>query len=136
MASYQYEMSATIDAMSGFDAWSEAAMCEHPDLPASAVNVLLVCLQELICNIVSYATRDDRPSTVKVEVQIGAEEISVLLEDDGPPFDPLAAEPRPAETDLASASLGGRGLLIVRSMTRSVSYQRSGEWNRLRLEIT
>jgi anti-sigma regulatory factor (Ser/Thr protein kinase) len=128
-------MRAELGAASRFVLWAERAALQHPDLSKESVNVLRVCIQELISNVVLYAQRVDGAPTVKVALQIGATGIMICMEDNGPPFDPTKHAPVKVETDLASADWNGRGLRIVRNMSRQMSYERSGDWNRLRVEI-
>ncbi len=135
MNSYQYEMSATIEAMLEFAGWAEGAALDHADLAPETINVMLVCLHELVSNVALHARRKSGNPTVKVCLQFAAGQIAVLIEDDGQPFDPLTDTPVRADTDLASAYPGGRGVRIVRQLTSAISYKRSGEWNCLRLEI-
>jgi len=135
MTSYLYQLAASVESVSGVVVWAERAAHAHPHLPPASVNVLLVCLQELVANVALHARRDDGKPTVKVGLEFEAERIGVLIEDNGHPFDPVNDAPNKVETDLASAGVGGRGVLIVRQLTRAMSYKRVGEWNCVRLDI-
>ncbi len=135
VASYLYQMSATFEAISGLAAWAEDAALEHQELPPAAVNILQVCLAELVTNVAMHGMREDRAPTVKVGLEIEDARIAVLIEDDGRPFDPLKGALRAIEKNLATATAGGRGVRIVRHMTRAMSYMRAGDWNRVQLEI-
>jgi serine/threonine-protein kinase RsbW len=135
MTSHIYEVVATVEAVSGVVGWAERVALSHSGMPSTSANVLLVCLQELVANVALHARRGDGAPALRVHLQIARGFISVLIEDNSDAFDPLRDAPVNVDTDLASASVGGRGLLIVRQLTRAMSYERAGEWNRLYLEI-
>lgn len=135
MTSYQTKVTASVNSVSRIAIWAESAGRQHPDLANASINAMVVCIQELVCNIALHSKRPDGAPTVKVDIQIDATGIAICVEDNGQPFDPVKQAPINVETDLASADLGGRGLRIVRQLTRALSYDRAGEWNRVRLEI-
>ena len=134
-ASYSYSMEATIEAMSELALWAETAASNHSDLTPKSINSLQVCLEELVVNVAMHATADDARPTVKVKLQIKGAEIAVLIMDNGPAFDSIREAPDHVETDLEQMGVGGLGLQIVRNLTRSMSYARTGEWNCTQLEI-
>lgn len=72
------------------------------------VQVVLLIVSELVTNAVRHAAV--LSPEVAVEVAVGAEWIRVSVEDDHP------YRPKPLERDQNSA--GGRGLLLVRELTR------------------
>lgn len=131
----QKEMAARMGAVSRFVRWAEGAALKHSYLSKASINAMRVCIQELVSNVVLHAKSVDGPPTVRVAVQIGIAGIIICIEDNGPPFDPTREAPIKVDTDLASADRGGRGLRIVRNMSRQMSYRRSGEWNRVQVEI-
>jgi anti-sigma regulatory factor (Ser/Thr protein kinase) len=135
MSTLEKEMAAKMGAVSRFVTWAERAALRHSYLSKAAINAMRVCIQELVSNIVLHTKSVDGPPTVRVALKIGMAGIIVCIEDNGPPFDPMTQAPIEVDTDLASADRGGRGLRIVRNMSRRMSYERSGEWNRVRLEI-
>ena len=134
-ASYSYRMEATIEAMPALALWAETAARNHADLNPKAVNSLLVCLEELVVNVALHATRDGFIPIVNIDLQITGGQIAVLIMDDGPPFDSIREAPSQVETDLDLMGIGGLGLQIVRKLTHSMSYERTGDWNCTRLEI-
>lgn len=135
MASYRKESTASLRGVSRIIAWAEGAARKDPDLTNASINAMLVCIQELVSNVAFHAKHCEGTPTVRLLLQIEAGGIVVCIEDNGQPFDPMMEVPRRVDTDLASADLGGRGLLIVRQMSRAMSYVRVGEWNCVRLEI-
>jgi serine/threonine-protein kinase RsbW len=59
--------------------------------------------------------------------------VSLIVEDDGPPFDPLALPAPDVTASLESRPVGGLGVFLVRKMMDIVRYQRHGECNRLQM---
>ena len=82
-----------------------AARHQFPEQVLFALNVVL---DEIINNIISYGYEDAGPHEIAVRVALRPGNVEAVVEDDGKPFDPLAA-PAP---DLTSAQRepGGVGL--------------------------
>jgi serine/threonine-protein kinase RsbW len=96
-------------------------------LPARAVNRIEVVLEELISNVVRHGF-DAAPGHAMLLVvgpRPGA--VRITLEDDGRPFDPVAAPEPPPLTDLATAQLGGLGIRTVRRFSQSFTYEAAPE---------
>jgi len=135
MQSHVYEAVATVEEVSCVVGWAERMTLANSIMSSTSANALLVCVQELVANVALHARRGDGAPAFKVHLQIAPEFVAVVIEDNGHAFDPLRDAPVNVDTDLASAVVGGRGLLIVRQLTRAMSYERAGEWNRLYLEF-
>lgn len=94
-----------------------------------------LALDELITNIVSYglAGRSDAVITLAIEHRDGA--LHAELGDNGPPFDPLAAEAAPPSGDIETREVGGLGLTLVKSFMDRLDYRRVDGFNRLTMEM-
>ena len=105
-----------------------AARHQFPDEVVFALNV---SLDEIVNNIISYGDEDAGHHEIVVRVALGRGNVEAIVEDDGKPFDPLAA-PAP---DLTSKERepGGVGLHFVRNLMDEMTYTRSDGINRLRL---
>jgi anti-sigma regulatory factor (Ser/Thr protein kinase) len=101
------------------------------DFPDSVVVALNVSLDEILNNIISYAYDDAGRHDIVVRLELRGEAVEVLVEDDGKPFDPLAAAA--PEDSAGDAVLGGVGLHFVRSLMDRLEYTRRDGLNRLRL---
>jgi len=135
MSTYHYETEASLESVSGVVDWAEDATLGHPELHSSSINALLVCLHEIMANVAMHARRDDGAPLVRIDLQIGLQDVSFTIEDNGQAFDPISDIP---DLDDASHSLfagRGVGLRIVRELVCRMFYSRIGDWNRLRLEI-
>ena len=105
-----------------------AARHQFPEQVLFALNV---ALDEIINNIISYGYEDAGPHEIAVRVALRPGNVEAVVEDDGKPFDPLAA-PAP---DLTSAQRepGGVGLHFVRNLMDEVTYTRRDGINHLRM---
>lgn len=92
-------------------------------------------LDELITNIISYGLegRSDGVMTLAIEHRDGV--LHAELADNGPAFDPLAAETTPPEGDIETREVGGLGLTLVKSFMDRLDYRRVDGFNRLTMEM-
>src|SRR5437016_2468792 len=67
-------------------------------LPNSVIVALNVSLDEILNNIISYGYDDASRHDIVVRLELRREQVEVVVEDDGKPFNPLAA-PAPDLTD-------------------------------------
>lgn len=92
---------------------------------------------EIVTNIIRYAFTDGREHQIGIGFRLHDDSLTLNFDDDGRPFDPRTA-PEPMKAgSLAKATIGGRGLLLVRKAARRLDYERSAEArNRLAVELT
>ena len=70
------------------------------------------------------------------EFEIGSAKITVEIEDDGRPYDPVAQAPSaPTEQPAAERPVGGMGVHIVKRLAESFEYKNSGGKNVVKLEM-
>ena len=121
------EVARVIDSLEEFGA--------ENGLPADKCLRFGLALDELITNIISYglAGRSDGLITLAIEHREGA--LRAELDDNGPPFDPLAAEQAPPTGDIETREVGGLGLTLVKSFMDRLDYRRVDGLNRLTMEM-
>jgi serine/threonine-protein kinase RsbW len=91
----------------------------------------LVC-EELAANIAMHGADGERGATfLEITVERVADTLRLAIEDDGRPFDPLGAPPPDTTLDIESRAIGGLGIHLVRSLVRSMAYERLEDRNRL-----
>ncbi len=91
---------------------------------------LRLCAEEALANVVTHAWAEGDHRIV-LGLAVAADQVELTVEDDGRPFDPVAA-PAPAQAaTLADAAAGGRGLILIRSYADRLAYRREGGRNRL-----
>ena len=124
----------TIGAEPGGVARVNAAFAEFADehaLPDALRRGLSVALDELLSNTIKYGFkgRGGVGGEVTVEVEKGADRLSVTLTDDGRPFDPFEQEAPDTTLTTMERRIGGLGIHLVRQMMDECSYQRQGDRN-------
>jgi serine/threonine-protein kinase RsbW len=98
----------------------------HPD--ERLINRLEVVLEELVSNVVRH---NATATTVTLEAEYRDEAVSLTIEDNGAAFDPFELTMPARFTTLEEAKLGGLGVPLIRRLTQSVHYQRTGGCNRV-----
>ncbi len=86
-------------------------------------------------NVVKHGIPPHGPPDVLVTLRCSAAAVEVLVEDAGPPFDPLAPELRPPATSLDEVVPGGWGLGLIRRTCPEPHYERRDGKNRLTLRF-
>ena len=94
-----------------------------------------LALDELITNVVNYG--DDNPAEefgISLTLNQTDDTLTIVLEDDGEPFDPFSEAAAPdIDAALEDRPIGGLGIHFVKSLTDEVFYERRDERNRVTL---
>ena len=94
-------------------------------------NIELV-FEEIVGNILRYASLRDAALHVEVSIESGGDGVAITFSDDGMPFDPCAYSEASTLAARSAEAEGGFGLRLVRHAARTMSYERSAdEKNRL-----
>ena len=101
-----------------------AAFAETHALPADVRRSVTVALDELLANALSHGETGPDPCSVTVEVKLDEERVTVILTDDGTPFDPFGRDAPDTTLSVEERSIGGLGLHLVGQLMDQVSYQR------------
>jgi phosphoserine phosphatase RsbU/P len=103
-------------------------------LTSKVMHDLNLAMEEILTNIISYGYKDERDHeiTVRLSAQLG--EVSVEIEDDGQPFNPLEAPEPDITKPLEERKIGGLGIHLVRKLMDGVEYKRQGERNLLTIK--
>ena len=103
-------------------------------LQADSISRINICLDELFTNIVSYGFDDDREHVVKFTITDNNNLVTINIEDDGKAFNPLEKVDPEFPKNVESAKIGGLGILIIRKLMDSVTYERSQGKNKLTMK--
>ncbi len=98
----------------------------------SLINKVLLCVDELITNIIAHAYTDDEEHAVLLECTIAPTQLTLEIRDDGVPFDPTKQSRADTEASLDERTIGGLGIHLVKSLMDKVEYEREGDFNVLR----
>ncbi len=104
-------------------------------LPADSVSRINVCLDEMFTNIVSYSFEDNLEHTVNFMLDGDIRVVTINIEDDGIPFNPLEIPDPELPVDVESAKIGGLGIHIVKELMDSVCYEREQCSNKLTIKM-
>lgn len=100
-----------------------------------AENNAHLVFDEIVTNIIRYAYPNGAEHAIAVSFALADGGLTLVFEDDGVAFDPCTAPgPRKAGT-LAEASVGGRGLLLVRNAAKQLRYERISGRNKLTVTL-
>lgn len=116
--------------------------------PEDLVFGIQICVEELLTNTVRHggghwpggATTAPSPAPetelrMVISVHCAPDVVTVVLEDDGRPFDVAAAIPHKAEKPLETARPGGLGIQLIRQFSHDLSYDHVGGMNRTTLKF-
>jgi anti-sigma regulatory factor (Ser/Thr protein kinase) len=95
-----------------------------------------LALEEIFLNVVMHGVRPENMPLVQVSLNRVADSVTMTVEDDGPQFDPLSLPPPDLSAGLADRPVGGLGVFLVRELMDTVSYERVGARNQLRMVKT
>ncbi len=93
-------------------------------IPSHDVMKIDLIVDELISNIVSYAYEDDGEHEIEIKVGLADNRLSMVITDDGVPFDPWAKDSPDIAAPLEARPLGGLGIHLVKKIADDFSYQR------------
>jgi anti-sigma regulatory factor (Ser/Thr protein kinase) len=91
-------------------------------------------LDELFTNIVSYGFADDLEHTIRFTINVDNNVLTLNIEDEGIPFNPLEKKDPEIPADLLDARIGGLGIHIVRKLMDDISYKRKRGKNKLTMK--
>jgi serine/threonine-protein kinase RsbW len=107
--------------------WSAAA------LPPTQSLAFEIALEEVFMNVVTHGTPAGSQGRVEVCLALADNSLTLAVEDDGPPFDPLTLPAPDVNASLDQRQVGGLGVYFVRQLMDAVSYRRVGPRNQLRM---
>lgn len=107
------------------------------NLEESRAYELDLLIEEIFMNISRYSYPQGAPGVVTITYSVPKPgELAVEVGDQGVAFDPLTVTPPDLTSDLASRSVGGLGIFLLKSFAKSLSYRREHGWNRLTFGIS
>ena len=105
--------------------WSSAGLPPAEALPFE------LALEEIFMNVVMHGSPAGSAPHVDVSLALADDGLTLTIEDDGVPFDPLALTAPDVTASVAERRVGGLGVYFVRQMMDAVSYRRVGARNQL-----
>ncbi len=106
--------------------------CKEAHVDDKTKYALNLCLDEIFTNIVSYGYKGDKSKNVEIELKREAKEISAVVRDDAPAFNPLEDATTPdISSDAESREVGGLGVFFIKKNMDKLSYKRENGKNQL-----
>ena len=95
---------------------------------------ICLAMEEIVNNIISYGYTDDAVHWIKIAISHQDGILTIRLEDDGIPFDPLRAEEPDCECPVEQRKVGNLGIHLSKKVMDEMLYERSGNKNILTLK--
>ena len=116
-------------------------LCQHLNkfgqatgLSEACITDVNICVDELFTNIVSYGFVDDFEHIIRFTMNLDDNVLTLNIEDDGIPFNPLEKEDPEIPDDLIDVRIGGLGIHIVRKLMDNIRYKRERGKNKMTLK--
>jgi len=103
--------------------------CESQSLPQSGIFAVMLSLDELVTNIISYAWEDKLEHSISIRARCGGGVVEIEVEDDGKPFNPLEYAPPDLSSPIEERHIGGLGIHLIQTYMDEISYKREGGVN-------
>jgi serine/threonine-protein kinase RsbW len=88
--------------------------------PASEYKVQLV-IDEACTNIIKYAY-EGTTGPITLVLEMTGDDLVILLNDKGKPFDPRSAPPPDLSTDVETRKIGGLGIYFMKKLMDEITY--------------
>ena len=110
-------------------------ICRQRDVPTAPVERLVVCLNEVLANVIAHGGRTALSEPIRLLLEVGLDQdcskASVTVSDAGMAFDPRSVPKRILPKTLAEASPGGLGLVLIRRCSDWLHYRHEDGHNHL-----
>lgn len=88
-----------------------------------------LCANEAVSNVIGYAFPDAGEHRITMRLTRTEERVSLEIEDDGMPFNPLTKPRNIPAASVEDAEIGGLGVDLIRHYMDAYSYQREAGRN-------
>ena len=119
---HQLSKNIQADTLSSLRDFVEDA-CKHMELSHDLIFAFKLASEEAIANIIDHGRTDDKADLIEINVEYCANQVRVVIRDNGPLFD-LAEEDAPnVELEWDARPIGGLGLHLIKTMVDEVHHQ-------------
>ena len=106
---------------------------EEQQAAPSAAYLSTLALEELVTNSIKYGYDDQDEHVIQVQVELALEGVTIVVEDDGHPFNPLEQVEPDMNLPLDQRPIGGLGLHLLRKLSDRMDYAWQNGRNRVTL---
>jgi serine/threonine-protein kinase RsbW len=100
-----------------------SAWCQGNNISSAVEFHVNLALDEIVSNVIRYGWKDHGEHQFNVRLSLSNDEVTVEVEDDAPPFNPLEAPVPDLDQPLDERPVGGLGIHLVRQITDRLEYQ-------------
>jgi serine/threonine-protein kinase RsbW len=129
----QKSLDKSLPALVGLAAEAQAFLTES-GVREPVVFKVQLALEETVRNLIEHSA-DSLTDRFQVSLEVGSDQVVIVLEDDGPPFDPDSAPAFDPSQPLEARVPHGMGVHLLRHFMEEIHYERLGAKNRLRLVV-
>ncbi len=101
-----------------------SAWCRGNNISSAVEFHVNLALDEIISNVIRYGWKDPDEHQFNVRLSLSNDEVTVEIEDDATPFNPLEVAVPDLERPLHERPVGGLGIHLVRQVMDGLEYQR------------
>jgi len=112
-----------------------AAFLESHHVDPDATFAVDLALEELVSNVIKHGYKDGDSHHIGVQLDVGQDKIILVVEDSGPPFNPLELPEPDLDKPVEQRPIGGLGVFLVRKTVDRMEYERLGNRNILRITV-
>ncbi|PAW64955.1 MAG: hypothetical protein B9S36_01365 [Verrucomicrobiia bacterium Tous-C2TDCM] len=99
----------------------------------AAVYLAKLALEELVTNCIKFAYDDEAEHLIQLQIEITPGGMTLVVEDDGHPFNPLEQAEPDLDRPIEERPIGGLGLHLLRNLSDRMEYAWKGGRNRVTL---
>ena len=103
--------------------------CKNCTLEIQVSLEMQLVLEELVVNIIHHGTAGQEESTIDIFLTVNDHIFTMKIMDRENAFNPLPHKPQKLEIPFEERDIGGMGILLVRELMDSMSYQYSNGKN-------
>lgn len=103
------------------------------NLPPGFIPSVNLALEEALSNVIFYAFEKDSQNEISIDFQQGDSELTIVISDEGIPYDPTQKEDPDINLPAEDRPIGGLGIFLIRQIMNEVTYSRVGQKNQLTL---
>lgn len=130
------DLRSRISELAQVPSWIER-LASHHLIPPDTQFAMNLCLEEVLSNIIRHGYLGQPDHSIGVRFSSPRDNYFVLVvEDQAPPFDPVAAPELPPISAREDASVGGQGIRLLRRFADALEYQATPTGNRLSIGFT
>lgn len=101
-----------------------ALWCHAHELPEEVEFQIDLVLDELVSNVIRHGLKDDKEHIIEVNLCRDGHDLTLEVEDDGVPFNPLDNPVPDINKPIEERRIGGLGIHLVRQVMDSLAYER------------